>query len=279
MTQVGYPVAFAVGGSDPSGGAGLQADLKTFAVTGAFGTTCVTSLTVGDTRGVRRVIPLTDPDVTAQARVVLDDIPPDVVKLGLLPTRGVVEAMAQALEPFPHLPMVLDPVIATHRGDALLPEEAERALISHFLRRATVVTPNVAEAERLTGMRAHDREDMERVAGRIQELGARSVLLKGGHLSEDVRAADVLLTEDGTFVWLDAPRLQGVSMHGAGCTLAAALASGLGWGLALVPAARWAKAFVHGAIEGSRPLGHGSRPLHHGFRLGSMQIPSEDSPA
>ena len=223
---------------------------------------------------MRRVIPVADDDVTDQARLVLDDIPPDVVKLGLLPTRGIVEGMAAVLSSHTRVPLVLDPVIATHRGDALLPEDAEEALVGRFLTRATVVTPNVAEAERLTGVRARSRDEMIDVAQRIRELGARAVLLKGGHLSDDVRASDVLLTDDGQAVWLEAPRLHGVAMHGAGCTLAAALASAMGWGLALEPAARWAKAFVHGAIDGARALGAGSRPLHHGWRLDPGQLPT-----
>jgi len=247
-----------IAGSDSSGGAGIQADLKTFAAHGVFGMTAITAVTAQNTQTVSRVLALPPDMVTAQIEAVLADIPPDATKIGMLATSGIVEAVASALSRYHLRNVVLDTVMVAKGGARLLDDEAVAMLRERLLPLATIVTPNVPEAEALTGLSIRTTADLERAAVRLIELGARAVLVKGGHLSGP--AVDVL--NDGqTTIQLSAPRLDTRHTHGTGCTLSSAIAARLALGDDLESACRAAKSYVTQAILRAPGLGKGHGPL------------------
>jgi hydroxymethylpyrimidine/phosphomethylpyrimidine kinase len=218
----------------------------------------VTALTAQNTRGVLAVFPTPADFVALQIRACLDDIGADAVKTGMLANAGIVNAVADALAPYKGLKLVVDPVLAAKSGDRLLAGEAETALKERLLPLATVVTPNLPEAEALTGMALRGIEDMRRAAQALREMGPGCVVVKGGHLAGD-EALD-LFYDGCDFVELTGPRLSARHTHGTGCTFSAALATGLAKGLAAVEAARLAKRFVTEAIRHGLPLGRGCGP-------------------
>jgi hydroxymethylpyrimidine/phosphomethylpyrimidine kinase len=253
-------VVLTIAGSDPSGGAGIQADLKTFHAFGVFGAAVVTSLTVQNTRGVfdrRDVAPAL---VAAQLDAVLDDLPVAAAKTGLLPDAGVVEAAVACLRARPVPALVVDPVLVATSGDALTAPSAAAAIRELLLPLATLVTPNLAEAGALTGRPVHTVEAMREAAATILSMGARAVLVKGGHLPD--RACDVLATAAGIDE-LDGPRLDVGPVHGTGCALSAAVAAELANGRALADAVRSARAFVRAALARTLDYGGASRVLDH----------------
>ncbi len=256
------PTALTIAGSDSGGGAGIQADLKTFTVYGVYGMTAITAVTVQNTEGVFGVVELPPDVVAAQVDVVARDIGVDAAKTGMLANAGIVEAVAEAVRRNGIERLVVDPVMRAKSGDPLLRPEAEQALIRHLLPRAWVVTPNLPEAERLAGFPIRTRGDMERAARTIHALGPRAVVVKGGHLEGGVTADD-LLYDGETFVWLTAPRVATRHTRGTGCTFSAAIAAGLARGWDLRTAVEKAKAFVTRSIERAPGLGRGHGPLHH----------------
>jgi hydroxymethylpyrimidine/phosphomethylpyrimidine kinase len=253
------PVALTIAGSDPSGGAGIQADLKTFHQLGVYGEAVIALLTVQNTMRVTSVHVMPVQLVLDQIEAVLEDIPPAAAKTGALGSAEMVEAVARAAFKF-KFPLVVDPVMVSKHGLPLVPESAARTLRDCLLPKAALVTPNVPEAEALTGLTIRDLDGMRRAASRIHELGAHAVLIKGGHMEGD--ATDVLF--DGT-EWREfpAPRLETRHTHGSGCTYSAAITAGLARGLALGDAVAHAKAFIHEAIRTSPGLGRGCGPLNH----------------
>lgn len=253
------PVALTIAGSDPSGGAGIQADLKTFHQFGVYGEAVITLLTVQNTLRVDRVECLPASFVLQQLEAVLEDIPPQAAKTGALGNAEIVRAVAEAAARFP-FPLVVDPVMISKHGAPLVSEEARGQIRDRLLAQAALVTPNFAEAEALSGVKVFDLESMEQAARRIMELGARAVLVKGGHGAQG--ATDLLVTPDQV-VELPAPRIATRHTHGTGCTYAAAIAASLAQGFALVDAVRRAKAFIHRAIETSPGLGRGAGPVNH----------------
>lgn len=253
------PVALSIAGSDPSGGAGLQADLRTFTCFGVYGAGVPTSVTVQDTRGVRRVEPLDPALVREQIAVVLEDLSPGAVKIGLLPDAAIVEAVAASLSARPEIAVVLDPVLVATSGDVLAPETALAALVRELLPRAAVVTPNLAEAARLAGCPVVGASSLVDAARAIQARGAAAVLVKGGHLEGE--AIDILLTRDGEILELRATRIPGPAVHGTGCALSSAIAARLACGDALTVAAATAKRWLHGRIAAAAPLGRGAAVL------------------
>ena len=253
------PVALTVAGSDPSGGAGIQADLKTFHQFGVYGEAVVALLTVQNTTRVSRVEVMPVALVLEQLEAVLEDIPPDAAKTGALGSAEMVEAVARAAARFA-FPLVVDPVMVSKHGLPLAPESAVRALRDRLLPLAALVTPNVPEAEVLTGFAIRDMESMRRAALRIQEMGARAVLIKGGHMPGD--ATDVLY-DGAAFREFPAPRIETRHTHGSGCTYSAAITAGLAQALPLAEAVARAKAFIHEAIRTNPGLGHGCGPLNH----------------
>jgi hydroxymethylpyrimidine/phosphomethylpyrimidine kinase len=255
-----------VAGSDSGGGAGIQADLKTVAALGGYATTAITALTAQDTTGVHAVHPVPPAFVRAQMECVLADIGADAVKTGMLGDAAMIEAVADELHRWRDggaggIPVVVDPVMVAKGGHALLAPGAEAALTTRLLPLAALLTPNVPEAEALTGISITDRDAMHRAAAALRAMGARAVLLKGGHLpGEDV--IDLLATADGVETFA-APRIATHHTHGTGCTLASAIAVSLAQGLTLLEAVLRARAYVRAAIASAPGLGTGHGPLNH----------------
>lgn len=261
------PTALSIAGSDPSGGAGIQADLKSFAALGVYGMAALTALTAQNTRGVRAIELLPPGFVAAQIAAVLDDIPPGAIKIGMIASAPIARAVADALAGFGG-PVVLDPVMVAKGGAPLLPEEAVGVLRALLLPRADLLTPNLPEAAALLGCApATNRAAMETQAEGLRALGARAVLLKGGHL-DGADAPDLLLGPEGA-QWFDAPRIATANTHGTGCSLSAAIAAGLARGLPLPRAVGVAKHWLGGAIAAADDLalGQGHGPVHHFHHL------------
>jgi hydroxymethylpyrimidine/phosphomethylpyrimidine kinase len=254
-----------IAGSDSGGGAGIQADLKTFAVLGVWGTTAITSVTVQNTQGVTGVADVPADVVAAQIRSVAADIGLDAAKTGMLSSAEIVEAVADAVEEATIPNLVVDPVFVSKHGDPLLRDDAVDALSKRIVPLATVITPNLPEAAALAGFNVGSREQMEDAATAILDLGAGAVLIKGGHLDED-RASDFFASSDGS-EWIEAERLGTTHTHGTGCVLSAAIAAHLARGSPLEEAVRAGKAFVTEAIRHALALGHGIGPVSPGWRL------------
>ena len=255
------PIALTIAGSDPGGGAGLQADLKTFHQFGVYGTSVVTLITVQNTVRTSRVEMLGAELVGEQLDAVLEDLAPQAIKTGALGTAAIIEAVAA--RPFT-CPLVVDPVMIGKHGAALLNPEARSALQRLLLPRAYLLTPNLDEAAELAGIPVEDLASMREAARLIADLGVRSVLVKGGHLAGE--AVD-LLWHEGTFTEFSAPRIDTRHTHGTGCTYSAAITAGLTNGMPLVEAVRQAKAYIHEAIRTAPRLGAGSGPLNHWANL------------
>jgi hydroxymethylpyrimidine/phosphomethylpyrimidine kinase len=258
-------IAVTIAGSDSSGGAGIQADLKTFSALGVYGASVICALTAQNTRGVTGVFDVPADFVTAQIDAVFSDLSVDAVKIGMLSRSEVIRAVRDGLDRWRIAQVVLDPVMVATSGDLLLVPEAVATIREVLLPRATLITPNLHEAARLTGRAvAEDRGEMLAQAEALIRLGAQAALLKGGHGSGN-EACDVLLEAGGSPVWLSAPRYPTENTHGTGCTLSSAIAAGLAGGAALVPAVRAAKAYLTAAIRGADRLkiGHGHGPVDH----------------
>ena len=253
--------ALTIAGSDSGGGAGIQADLKTFAAHGVYGTCAITALTAQNTRGVTGVHVVPAEFVTEQIEAVADDIGCDAVKTGMLATSAIVEAVAAAVEALDLPNLVVDPVMIAKGGDRLLAVDAVHAIARTLLRLARVVTPNVPEAEVLAGIRITTLDDMRAAARTILALGPKAVIVKGGHLT-GAESVDILVDASGEHL-LTAPRLDVPFTHGTGCTFAAALTARLARGEALDAAARGAKEYVTGAMRHGIDVGDGHRPLGH----------------
>ncbi len=258
--------ALTIAGSDSGGGAGVQADLKTFAAFGVFGTSAITAITAQNTVGVSAVLPLPTDLVTTQIEVVVTDIGVQAAKTGMLATTAIVEAVAAALHALAIPRVVVDPVMIAKSGAHLLDDDALAAIRTRLLPRAYVVTPNVMEAEALSGRSVRSMDDARDAATRIHGLGPTAVIVKGGHLSGS-DAVDVLY--DGqTFTELRAPRLDSRNTHGTGCTFSAAIAASLARGRPLIPACHLAKAYVTEAIRHGFAIGEGHGALHHLWAAG-----------
>ena len=258
-----------VAGSDSGGGAGIQADLKTIAALGGFGATAITALTAQNTLGVQEIWPVPPGFVRRQMMSVLSDIGADAVKLGMLGGTACIEVVADVLATRA-LPLVLDPVMVAKGGAVLLDGGAIAALKAALVPLATLITPNVPEAEALSGMAVRTVDDMRRVAEALLALGVPAVLMKGGHLTGPV-VTDLLVTFDGVLA-LEEPRIDTRHTHGTGCTLASAVATGLAQGLHLHDAVRRARRFVQAAIASAPGYGGGHGPLDHGVTLDARAV-------
>jgi hydroxymethylpyrimidine/phosphomethylpyrimidine kinase len=254
-------IALTIAGSDSGAGAGVQADLKTFAAHGVYGASVITAVTAQNTVGITQVLPLPADLVTAQMEAIAGDMRIDVVKTGMLPTAAIVEAVAAAVDMLELPKLVVDPVMAATSGDPLADDEAVAAMKAELLCRALAVTPNVREAERLSGVPIHTVSDMREAARRILPLGPSAVIVTGGHVpGPDV--VDVLFDGVRTFEF-SSPRVHRHATHGTGCTFASALAANLALGYPLPDAVQRAKAYVVGAIRHSPPIGGGRAVLDH----------------
>jgi hydroxymethylpyrimidine/phosphomethylpyrimidine kinase len=254
------PRVLTIAGSDSSGGAGIQADLKTFTVFRVYGMSAITALTAQNTRGVMGIVPVSPEFVRAQIDAVATDIGIDAAKTGMLATAAIVRAVAEAVRAHRIAPLVVDPVLMAQSGASLLADDARAALLADLLPLAAVVTPNLPEAETLLGMRVRSIAAMREAAKRLIDAGAGAALVKGGHL-EGAAAVDIL--HDGQALHeLSAPRLATRHTHGTGCMTAAALAACLARGMPLLAAAQEAKRFIHLAIADALALGSGTGPAN-----------------
>ena len=255
-----------VAGSDSGGGAGIQADIKTVTALGGYAATAITALTAQNTRGVFGVVGIAPDFIQQQMRLVLDDIGADAIKTGMLHNAAVIDAVCAVLEEVdPAMPVVVDPVMVATSGDVLLDAGAEEALAKTLLPHATVLTPNVPEAERLTGLSIADTDGMRRAGDRLLELGPDAVLLKGGHLKGD-SVIDLLITRESVETFAS-PRIDTTNTHGTGCTLASAIATGLAQGLTLSEAVGRARDYLHEAIRTAPGFGGGHGPVNHGHTV------------
>ncbi len=262
---VPVPRVLTIAGSDSGGGAGIQADLKTFTALGVYGMSAITALTAQNTVGVTGIHDVPAEFVAEQIDVVYRDIGVDAVKTGMLSNAEIIEAVADRLALYPIRHIVIDPVMVATSGDPLLRDSARDALRSGLLPLATIVTPNIPETEILSGMAIHGIDDLRRAARALYELGPQYVLIKGGHL-EGPEAIDYLF--DGSrFQTFTMPRIQTTSTHGTGCTYASAIAAYLARGFEIAEAVRLAKRYLTRAIQRAKPIGHGHGPVHHGWPL------------
>lgn len=255
--------ALTIAGSDSGGGAGIQADLKTFQELGVYGMSAVTAVTAQNTLGVHAVYPLTGEAVKAQLQAIGDDLPPDAVKTGMLVDAAIIETAAECIAHYGWRSLVIDPVLTAKGGSALLRQEAISTLISKLIPLAALVTPNIPEAEELTDMRIITLSDKEEAARRLHQMGAKNVLLKGGHdpATQDL-VIDMLYDGSGFRFW-ENRRIDTRHTHGTGCTLSAAITAGLAQGLALAGAIGLAEAFIHAAIDNPLGFGAGQGPTNH----------------
>jgi hydroxymethylpyrimidine/phosphomethylpyrimidine kinase len=260
-------IAVTIAGSDSSGGAGIQADLKTFSALGVYGASVITALTAQNTTGVKAIHDVPADFVTAEIDAVFSDLAVNAVKIGMLSQPSVIEAVAAGLDRWKQTQVVLDPVMVAASGDPLIAGESVAVLTRVLMPRVLLITPNLPEAARLLGeMPAEDRATMERQAARLRARGARAVLLKGGH-GGGGESADYLLTEGGGR-WFSAVRIATENSHGTGCTLSSAIAAGLAKGATLEDAVSDAKAYITEAIRHADDLtiGQGRGPVHHFHR-------------
>jgi len=261
-----YVRVLSIAGSDSGGGAGIQADLKTFSALGCFGMTAITAITAQNTQGVRAIHGVPPEVLRAQIDAVVEDIGVDAVKIGMLATPDIVRVVADAIarHALPHV--VLDPVMVATSGDALIEHETIAALVRELFPLAQVITPNLDEAALLLGRPIDTIDALERAADDLLALGARAVLLKGGHLSGDW-VVDLLALPGGEHHRLESARIVTNNGHGTGCTLSSAIAAHLALGEPLVQAVHSARAYIVGAIEAGAAVvtGHGHGPLNHGY--------------
>lgn len=258
-----------IAGSDSSGGAGIEADIKTITAHKLFATCAITALTAQNTTGVFAVEDTSVDMVIGQIEAVCSDIFPDAVKIGMVSSAPIVNAIAESLERFEVRNVVVDPVMVATSGSSLIKTDAIDLIIERLFPQASLITPNKDEAEVLSGMTISTEADMERAAERIQALsgGCRPhVLVKGGHTIKEGAANDLLFTRTGECVWLEGTYIDTPNTHGTGCTLSSALACNLAVGMDIVSACRAAKEYVSGAIAAGLELGHGRGPLNHMWR-------------
>jgi hydroxymethylpyrimidine/phosphomethylpyrimidine kinase len=280
--------ALTIAGSDSSGGAGIQADLKTFAAFGFYGASAITAITAQSTRGIEATLPLPADLVTAQIEAVAGDLELHATKIGMLANAAIAEAVAAAIAELDLPLVVVDPVLVSSSGERLLDEDGVRVLCTELLPLARVVTPNIPEAEALSGRRIHSMDDAYEAARRIQDMGATAVIITGGHgftPPDALRASHVVprtphlgevidvLLEGDAFFDFRAPRVESRHTHGTGCTYASAVAAGLALGMSLPDAASRAQQYVAGAIRHAPQLGHGRGPLDHFWQRSGPDAP------
>jgi len=260
-----------IAGSDSGGGAGIQADLKTFAALGVYGMTALTALTAQNTQGVQAIHAIPSAFLKSQIESVCDDIGVDAVKIGMLHTPEMVEVVAWAMDRYQWSNVILDPVMVATSGDRLINEETVEGIVRELFPRVSLITPNLDEVQVLLGYMPMAQEDLMRAAKDLQGMGAKAVLVKGGHLPGEM-VVDVYLGADQHIQVFKSPRIHSLNVHGTGCTLSSAIAAGLAKGQSMELSLKHARAFIAQAIEGAREVKTGGRsgpyahgPLNHGF--------------
>ncbi|MBR4151083.1 MAG: bifunctional hydroxymethylpyrimidine kinase/phosphomethylpyrimidine kinase [Firmicutes bacterium] len=256
--------ALSIAGSDSCGGAGIQADIKTMTMNGVYAMSAITALTAQNTTGVRGIQDVTPDFLGLQLDAVFEDIFPDAVKIGMVSSSELIEVIAERLRFYGARNIVVDPVMIATSGSALIKTDAVETLMRELLPLATVVTPNISEAEVLSGMKIADAADMEKAAAAINKAFGCAVLLKGGHSVND---ANDLLYADGEAFWFNGKRIDNPNTHGTGCTLSSAIASNLAKGYDLRTSIKRAKDYISGALSAMLDLGRGSGPMQHNFDL------------
>lgn len=275
-----YPRVLSIAGSDSGGGAGIQADLKTFAALGCYGMTAITALTAQNTQGVRSIHGVPPTILRDQIDAVIEDIGAHAVKIGMLHAPEIVAVVADAIDRHALRNVVLDPVMVATSGAVLIERPAVDALVGELFPRATLVTPNLDEAALLAGRPLRSADDMAAAAAFLIERGARAVLLKGGHLPGRL-VVDILMTADGKLRRMEAERIDSDNTHGTGCTLSSAIAAHLALGAPLPEAVLQARCYIRRALEAGMKVrtGRGDGPLNHGFAPGPLRLlPAFDSP-
>jgi hydroxymethylpyrimidine/phosphomethylpyrimidine kinase len=257
--------ALSIAGSDSSGGAGIQADIKTMTMNGVYAMSAVTALTAQNTTGVTAIMEASPDFLKKQLDAVFEDIYPDAVKIGMVPSAELIRVVAGRLRAYEAKNIVVDPVMVATSGSALMKENAVSALKRELLPLAAVATPNIPEAEVLSGMTVQSREDMEKAARIIGDSCGCAVLLKGGHRIND---ANDLLYSKGVCHWFQGKRINNPNTHGTGCTLSSAIAANLAKGFGLEESVQRAKEYISGALAAMLDLGKGSGPMNHMFDLG-----------
>lgn len=258
--------ALTIAGSDSSGGAGIQADIKTMMANGVYAMSAITALTAQNTMGVSGILEVVPEFVAAQINVVFEDIFPDSVKIGMVSSAGIVKVIAERLKFYGAKNIVVDPVMVATSGSNLMENGTAGALKKYLFPIATLITPNIPEAEILSGMRIKDSDDMQEAAKTIGKFCGCNVLLKGGHSIND---ANDILYENGAFYWFKGERIDNPNTHGTGCTMSSAIASNLAKNLTLRESVQRAKDYVSGALSSQLNLGKGSGPMKHTFDLKS----------
>lgn len=264
-----YPTVLTIAGSDSGGGAGIQADIKAISATGSYAASAITAVTVQNTLGVEAVHPVPVEFISGQIRSVLSDIGADAVKIGMLHGVDVIRAVRSSLEPFKITNMVLDPVMVSTSGHRLIEENAIQTLTQELIPMARVITPNIPEAEVLSGEKISSQKEFERISGKLSCGGTVSVLMKAGHL-DDADVADLFYNaEKDTFLELHSKRVDTANTHGTGCTLSSAIASYLAQGYSLDDAVKAAKEYITRALVSGAEysVGHGHGPVNHFFKL------------
>ena len=256
--------ALTIAGSDCSGGAGIQADLKTMTMNGVYAMSAITALTAQNTTGVRAIQESTPDFLKQQIDAVFEDIYPDAVKIGMVASSELIRVIADRLRYYDAKNVVIDPVMVATSGSALMKNDAVRTLIKELLPVSTLVTPNIPEAQVLSGLTIETKEDMVTAAKQIGDSHHCAVLLKGGHSIND---ANDLLYANGELVWLEGKRINNPNTHGTGCTLSSAIASNLAKGFILAESVQRAKDYISGALAAMLDLGEGSGPMNHAFDL------------
>lgn len=259
--------ALSIAGSDSSGGAGIQADLKTMTMNGVYAMSAITALTAQNTMGVTAIMEVTETFLKQQIDAVFEDIRPDAVKIGMVSSVGLIETIAERLRFYQAENIVVDPVMVATSGARLIAEDAVEKLKTDLLALAVLATPNIPEAEILSGMSIQNEEDMIAAAKVISDTYGCAVLCKGGHSIND---ANDLLYADGTAHWFMGKRIQTSNTHGTGCTLSSAIASNLAKGYDLAEAVQRAKDYISGALADMLDLGKGSGPMNHAFNLSGV---------
>ena len=254
-----------IAGSDSGGGAGIQGDIKTVTCLGGYAATAITALTAQNTQGVFAIHDVPEDFIAQQIKLVLDDIGADVFKTGMLNKASVINVVADIIPAYQNIPLVLDPVMFAKGGAALLEQAALTILKSRLIPLAAIITPNIPEAEYLSGMTIKTTQDMRSAAKKILALGCKSILLKGGHLEGEI-VTDLLLTADGETVF-EQPRVGSKNTHGTGCTLASAIATGIAQKMTLIEAVKRARSYVFEAIKTAPDIGSGHGPLNHGHTV------------
>ena len=263
-----YCKVLTIAGSDSGGGAGIQADLKTFSAIGCYGMSVITALTAQNTQGVKGIHAVPPAFAVEQIEAVLSDIGSDAIKIGMLYSAELIEAVAQALKKHSARKIVLDPVMVAQSGDKLLQDDAIEAIKTHLMPLADVVTPNLPEASVLCGMQLTQWSDIESAAETLTKYGSRSILIKGGH-GDERKSTDLLfLAGEGRFVSLEADRIRTNNNHGTGCTLSSAIAAYMAKGKDIEEAVQKAKTFMNHSIAAGAAykIGHGHGPVHHFFQ-------------